>query len=143
MLAQSIERFNTFAVNGHDADFGRGGSDYDTYWHEVFSPLAADSGHGPNPYPNITMHPISEEGPYYASMLVAGCLDTSGGPSIDARARVLDTNGQAIPGLFGAGNCIAAPSREAYYGAGHTLGMAVTFGYIAARDAHERGGATA
>jgi 3-oxosteroid 1-dehydrogenase len=139
-LAQSIERFNTFATSGKDADFGRGGSNYDTYWHEVFSPMAADTGHAPNPFPNITMHPLSDEGPFYAIMLVAGALDTCGGPAINASAQVLASNGEPIPGLYAAGNCVASPSKEAYFGAGHTLGMAVTFGYIAANAAHERAG---
>jgi len=140
VLGRTIARFNTFAASGRDEDFGRGASAYDTYWHEVFSPLNAASGHPPNPYPNVTMHPFSDAGPYYAMMLVAGALDTCGGPAINARAQVLNSGGEPIPGLYGAGNCIASPSREAYFGAGHTLALAVTFGYIAARNAHGNAG---
>jgi hypothetical protein len=136
-LAQAIERFNGFASSGKDPDFGRGSSGYDTYWHEVFSPMNPESGHKPHDYPSITMHPFSDEGPYHAMMLVAGALDTCGGPSVNENAQVLDTHGKPIPGLYGAGNCIESPSKEAYFGAGHTLGMAVVFGYIAARHAHE------
>jgi len=89
-----------------------------------------------NDGPNVTMYPLRNEGPYYAVILAAGALDTCGGPAIDARARVLDTEGKPMPGLYGAGNCIASPSGEAYYGAGHTLALATVFGFIAANAAH-------
>ena len=62
-LASSIKRFNASATSGTDEEFGRGSSDYDTYWHEVFSPRAAGSGHEPNTHPSITMPPISGKGP--------------------------------------------------------------------------------
>jgi hypothetical protein len=135
-LKKTITRFNGYAKSGSDAEFQRGQAAYDTEWHQVFSPMKADSGWPANEGPNITMHPFRNEGPYYAMILAAGALDTCGGPAIDASARVLDTEDQPIPGLYGAGNCIASPSGEAYWGAGHTLGLSMTFGYIAANAAH-------
>ena len=135
-LKATLERFNRFARAGTDEDFRRGAAGYDNEWHAVFSPMRADSDWPANANPSVTMHPFSDSGPYYAIILAAGALDTNGGPVIDAKARVLDTEDQPIPGLYGAGNCIASPSREAYYGAGHTLAMSLTFGYIAANAAH-------
>ena len=82
------------------------------------------------------MHPLRDEGPYYATILAAGALDTNGGPVIDARGRVLDTRDKPIEGLFGTGNCVASPSGRAYWGAGHPLGISLTFGFIAANAAH-------
>jgi len=136
-LEKTIKRFNGFAESGNDEDFQRGENAYDSEWHQVFSPMAAGTDWPQNPHPSITMHPLRDEGPYYAIMLAAGALDTCGGPVIDAQARVLDSLGNPIPGLYGAGNCIASPSKDAYYGAGHTLGMSMTFGYIAANAASE------
>jgi 3-oxosteroid 1-dehydrogenase len=135
-LEKTIKQFNGFAESGKDEDFRRGEAAYDSEWHQVFSPMKPDSGWPANDSPSITMHAIRDEGPYYAIILAAGALDTCGGPAIDARARVLDTHDQPIPGLYGAGNCIASPSGEAYWGAGHTLALSMTFGYIAANAAH-------
>ena len=135
-LKATISRFNGFARAGDDQDFHRGDAAYDSEWHLVFSPMRTDTEWAPNNGPSVTMHPLRDEGPYYAIILAAGALDTNGGPVIDASARVLNTEDQPIAGLYGTGNCIASPSREAYWGAGHTLGLALTFGYIAANAAH-------
>ncbi len=132
---QSITNFNAYAKKGVDPEFGRGKYLYDREWHLLFSARRQGTSQPENPFPNNTMHPFSAKGPYYAIVLAPGTLDTAGGPQINADAQVLAANGQPIPGLYAAGNCIAAPTGQAYLGAGGTIGPAVTFGYIAGRHA--------
>jgi 3-oxosteroid 1-dehydrogenase len=126
-LREAIARFNQFAETGKDLEFHRG---------EVPVEFAMFGARRPgNDKPNVTMYPISATGPYYAVMLAGGTLDTKGGPKINSRAQVLDASEKPIPGLFGAGNCIASPAAQAYWAGGATLGPAMTFGAIAAKNA--------
>lgn len=132
-LPATVARFNGFARTGKDEDFGRGSNSYDSEWDQVFG-VRQESKWPVNDLPSITMYPLQEKGPYYAIILAPGALDTNGGPVINERAQVLNGAGAPIPGLYGAGNCIACPSHTAYYGAGGTIGLALTFGYIAGQN---------
>jgi succinate dehydrogenase/fumarate reductase flavoprotein subunit len=54
---------------------------------------------------------------------------------VDANARVLDADGNLIPGLWAVGTDMASVMGGHYPSGGITLGPAMTFGFIAAHDA--------
>jgi hypothetical protein len=125
-LNDTIARFNQFAKTGIDLDFHRG-------------EFPADNPpEGVNPsseYPNPAMYPIASTGPYYAVLIGGGTLDTKGGPKINVHGQILDTGGQVVQGLYGAGNCIASPAGAGYWSRGGTIGPAITFGALAGKHA--------
>jgi succinate dehydrogenase/fumarate reductase flavoprotein subunit len=133
-LKKTIAQFNDYAAKGSDSEFHRGEFNYDKEW-TTFPPTMPGIVWPDKDSKNYTMHPLSNEGPYHAIILGAGTLDTNGGPMINPKAQVLDTHNSPIPNLYGAGNCIASPTANAYWGAGSTIGPALTFGYIAALNA--------
>jgi len=125
-LADTIARFNGHADAGHDPDFHRGKSAYDTF-------------NGDQTLPGIeaTLGAL-HQGPFHAIKIEQGSLGTNGGPKTDARSRVLAQRGGVIEGLWAAGNVMAAPTGMVYGGAGGSIGPALTFGWIAGRDAAAR-----
>jgi hypothetical protein len=125
-LSDAISRFNRFAESGRDEDFGRGETPIEIYFHGDARP-GADR--------NRTMVPLSSQGPYYATILVPGTLDTKGGPKVNRDGQVLDHSGVPVPGLYGVGNCVASPSARAYWAGGGTLGPILTFGWLAGAHA--------
>jgi len=122
-LASTVKRFNEMVRNGHDDDFHRGDNSYDNFY------MWGDAAFDP---PYRTLGAI-DQGPYYAVRMESGALGTCGGPKTNGDAQVLDWNDNPIPGLYAAGNAMAAVLGEAYGGAGGTLGPGMTFGYIAGR----------
>ena len=62
-------------------------------------------------------------------------MDTNGGPLINTEAQILGFDLQPVKGLYGAGNCVAPPAGTAYWGPGTTIGLALTYGFIAGRNA--------
>ncbi|MGV3769097.1 MAG: FAD-binding protein, partial [Sphingobium phenoxybenzoativorans] len=125
-LCKTVKTFNAYAEAGEDPDFRRGESANDLWW--------GDPAHRGSK--RATLGPLGD-GPYYAVEVKSGCLGTKGGPQTDTRARVLDVDGAAIPGLFAAGNVMASPMGMTYGGAGGTLGPGMVFGYLAGKTAGE------
>lgn len=127
-LTATVARWNQHAADGHDPDFGRGRSIYDRWWGDpAFEGLPAS-----------TIGPLDSP-PFYAVRVRSGTLGTKGGPRTDADARVLDVDGQPIPGLYVAGNAMASCMGMTYGGGGGTLGPAMVFGYLAGKHAAGRG----
>jgi 3-oxosteroid 1-dehydrogenase len=122
-LAASVARFNGMVRKGHDDDFNRGDNTYDNFY------MWGDPAFDP-PYRTLG---LIDQGPYYAVKMESGALGTAGGPRTNGDAQVLDWTGNPIPGLYAAGNAMAAVLGEVYGGAGGTLGPGLTFGYIAGR----------
>lgn len=120
-LEVTVARFNEHAAKGQDPDFQRGEAAYDKMY--------GDPRHGPNP----CLAPILKP-PFYAFAIHPGDIGTNGGLVTDDKARVIGEDGEPIPGLYAIGNTAASAMGESYPGAGVTIGPALTFGYIAARD---------
>ncbi|WP_280473696.1 FAD-binding protein [Nocardia asiatica] len=114
-LVKTVARFNDLAAAGEDSDFGRGGEPYDRSVPGCPNPLV----------------PI-ERGPYRAAAFGLSDLGTKGGLRTDIDGRVLDADGAPIPGLYAAGNSMAAVSGTAYPGGGNPIGASMVFAHRAA-----------
>lgn len=120
-LEGTVAAWNAAVAEGHDPLFNRGVAAHDRFNGDRSQRGTARS----------TLGPI-DAAPYYALPVQVGLMGTKGGPHVDAHARVVDLDGEVIPGLYAAGNAAASPLGITYGGAGGTLGPAMTFGYLAA-----------
>lgn len=120
-LKASVQRFNGFARNGVDEDFGRGSTFYENYF--------GDPTHSPS---RVLGEIVTA--PFYAVRVDLGDLGTKGGPKTDEHARVLCKEGRPMPGLYAVGNVAGSVMGGSYPGAGATLASAMTFAYLAAAD---------
>ena len=110
-LTATVERYNGFVRNGRDEDFGRAGLST-TYGKLVELKRA----------------------PWYAYPSTSGLIATYCGVTIDTESRVLNVHGEAIPGLYAAGEMTGGFHGVAYM-TGSSLGKCVIFGRIAGRNA--------
>lgn len=104
-LAQSIKKFNEYAINGKDAEFDR-------------APQAMTA---------------FNEGKIYAIKLAPAVLNTQGGPQRNEKAQILDANEQPIPHLYGAGE-LGGICANRYQGGGN-LAECLIFGKISGEQA--------
>jgi 3-oxosteroid 1-dehydrogenase len=120
-LTETVTRFNGYARNGVDEEFGRGESAYDKYYGD----------------PNLKNPCLDtlDKAPYYAVRVEVGDLGTKGGLVTDARAQVLREDGTPVAGLYATGNVSASVMGNEYAGPGATIGPSMVFGYLAARHA--------
>jgi succinate dehydrogenase/fumarate reductase flavoprotein subunit len=129
-LQATVQRYNTLAQDGKDRDFGKGETPYNRIQGDAIN--ATRRG-----LRNPCMGPI-ESGPFYAVKVVMGSLGTFAGLRVNDHAQVVDTQGQAIPGLYAGGNDLSSMMGGHYPAGGITLGPAMTFGFIAAHHAAGR-----
>ena len=120
-LVETVATYNADAERGEDTAFGRGGNAYHKY--------VGDPANEPNP----CMRPVGKP-PFFAVALHPADLGTAAGLRTNGGAQVLDRDGDPIAGLYACGNDMNSVMAGSYPGPGITLGPALVFGYLAARD---------
>lgn len=117
-LCNTVRRFNKFAVDGEDSDFGRGSIPF------------ARNAYGDPTYPNPNLGAL-ENGPFHAVPLtILGVGLSTLGLHIDGSARVLRRDGSVIPGLYATGNAAATKELSAYV-TGLANARNYTYGWLA------------
>lgn len=110
-LQASIERYNSHASKGEDPDFGRPIPDYG---------VSSDGGGGAG----------IDNAPFYAYPCGPALTSTYCGLRVDRHLRVRDVFGQAIPGLYAAGEVVGG-FHGATYMSGTALAKAAVHGRAA------------
>ena len=121
-LEVTVRNMNVYAKTGEDLEFHRGEVAYDKFFGDA---RAA---------PNSNLGSVDKP-PYYAIKMELGDIGTKGGLRVDEHARVLDTGGKPIEGLYATGNTTGSLFVDVYPGAGSTLGPAMVFGFVSANHA--------
>jgi succinate dehydrogenase/fumarate reductase flavoprotein subunit len=124
-LRETVRMNNVSARTGEDIEFKKGGNPFDRN--------NGDPEHAPNP----CLGPI-EVPPFYAVAVLPTPLGTSLGVLTNASGQALDERGSPIEGLYACGNDMNSPFGGEYPGAGAQLGLAMTFGYVAAQHAAQQ-----
>ena len=121
-VATTVKRFNEFATDGIDRDFGRG----TVPWGRI---MTGD----PRRSSNWNLGPISRP-PFYAVKLERVIMGVpTAGLKIDVHARVVDARGSPVTGLYAAGNSAAWSDIGGGYNSGIANMRGLLQGYVAAR----------
>lgn len=126
-LEAEIDKFNDFARNGDDKDFGRGKTASKFCWH---------TPRRDNKFPNKTLHPIDKSN-VMALVLGLSTLDTRGGPRTTQHGQIYKNyeKKELVQGLYGSGNCVKAFAKHSYPASGVTISSAMFFGWQSAQHA--------
>ena len=123
-LESTVERFNRFAADGIDPDFGRGSYP----WAAM---MTGDATRAKNP----NLGPL-EKAPFYGLRLgVCSVGVNAAGLHTNRQAQVLHVRGRPIPGLYAVGNAAAPLDIGAGYQSGLSNLRGLVGGYVAGRDA--------
>ena len=126
-LTSTVERFNQYASQGTDPDYGRGESAYNRALGD----------------PHRKVHPCLgpiDEPPFYGVEVLPGDIGTCGGVVTDEHARVLGQDDRPIAGLYATGNGTATVMGRHYLGPGASIANTMVFGYLAALHATTKAG---
>jgi len=126
VLQATLSEFNAMADQGIDTQFKRGTTDYQRANGDANWP-------GPNPCLGAL-----REAPYYAIRLYPGDIGAATGLRTDTHARVLNAEGEALPGLYACGNEMHSIMGGVYPAPGITIGPGLVYGYLAAQHAMAR-----
>ncbi|MGN0753925.1 MAG: FAD-dependent oxidoreductase [Aristaeellaceae bacterium] len=113
-LKKTIETYNAAVDAGVDAEFGRKLDGTDNNYNLAINKIEGDK--------------------YYAIRLHALCVMTLGGVTANENMQVLDEDGNVIPGLYAAGECVGGIWGKFVSGGTGVMGP-IVFGRIAARHA--------
>ena len=121
-LTRTLARFNTYARQGHDPEFGRGDNVCDVLAH-----TKAEADHDA---PSRTMYPLTGDR-LYACIYSLSTFGTQAGLVCDADGRVQRGDGQPWENLYAAGTCTVSLVRGRYPAHGLSLGTGLVLGYVA------------
>lgn len=121
-LEQTAARFNEFAENGTDPDFGRGSN-------LSVRKFRGDGKHEPNPNLGPVVRP-----PFFGMrMRLLNTGIAAAGVRTGDFGRVLDDTGATVPGLYAVGECSARAAAGVGYNSGYSLSRAMAYGFLAAQ----------
>jgi FAD binding domain/NAD(P)-binding Rossmann-like domain len=116
-LKAQLERFNTYAANGVDEEFGR--HSFDRTIENPDTPAMA---------------PVDETD-LYAVKLIPSTLDTCSGPFVDSNNQVwYESTDEPVPGVYAVGNAACSITRGLYNSPGTPTFQAFVGAYRAARS---------